>query len=125
MILSWKFQIYFVFYLIYAFFVFFKQRIPYNKNNSDEDSSPLMKANSATLFDINPTYNFRKFKYKYLQKFGSNYSSYFSIFYYTSNIFNYENKNFFEIFLNLDDILKGISGLFFSIAVFDILSSTG
>ena len=118
LILSWKFQIYFVFYLIYAFFVFFKQRIPYNKNNSDEDSAPLMKANSATLFDINPTYNFRKFKYKYLQKFGSNYSSYFSIFYYTSNIFNYENKNFFEIFLNLDDILKGISGLIFSFSIF-------
>ena len=52
-------------------------------------------------------------------KFGSCYSSYFNIFFYTSNIFNYpKEKSFFENFLNLDDILRGISGLIFSYTLF-------
>jgi hypothetical protein len=71
-----------------------------------------------TLFDINPTYNFRKFKYRYLIKYGSSFSSYFDIFTHTSNIFNFpEKKNFFDFF-NFDEVLKGISGLIFSYVLF-------
>ena len=120
LVLSWKYQIYFLFYSIYGLIVFFITKKSEN-NNSDknEDSIPLIKNNSETLFDINPAYNFRKFKYKYLMKFGSSYSSYFTIFFYTSNIFNYpKEKNFFENFLNLIDILRGISGLIFSFTLF-------
>ena len=49
----------------------------------------------------------------------ASYSSYFDIFIYTSNIFNFpEKKNFFENFLNLEEIMKGFCGLVFSYALF-------
>ena len=119
LVLSWKYQIYFFFYIIYGLIVFFKTKKSENNNDKNDDSIPLIKNNSQDLFDINPAYNFRKFKYRYLMKFGSCYSSYFNIFFYTSNIFNYpKEKSFFENFLNLDDILRGISGLIFSCALF-------
>ena len=119
LVLSWKYQIYFFFYLIYGLILFFKTKISNNNNDKLDDSIPLIKNNSFNLFEINPTYNFRKFKYKYLMKFGSSYTSYFNIFIYTSNIFNYpKEKNFFENFLNLIDILRGISGLIFSFTLF-------
>ena len=117
LVLSWKYQIYFIFYLIYAIAIFFKNRK--NNNEATEDSIPLIKNNSTNLFDFNPTYNFRKFKYRYLIKYGSSYSSYFNIFIFTSDIFNYQgNKNFFENFLNIEEIIKGICGLIFSYALF-------
>ena len=119
LVLSWKYQIYFFFYIIYGLIVFFKTKKSENNNDKNDDSIPLIKNNSQDLFDINPAYNFRKFKYRYLMKFGSCYSSYFNIFFYTSNIFNYpKEKSFFENFLNLDDILRGISGLIFSYTLF-------
>ena len=62
LVLSWKFQIYFILYLIYTIFIFFKFRTSNNNNKeTNDDSIPLIKNNSMTLFDINPTYNFRKF----------------------------------------------------------------
>ena len=119
LVLSWKFQIYFILYLIYTIFIFFKFRTSNNNNKeTNDDSIPLIKNNSMTLFDINPTYNFRKFKYRYLIKYGSSFSSYFDIFTHTSNIFNFpEKKNFFDFF-NFDEVLKGISGLIFSYVLF-------
>ena len=117
LVLSWKYQIYFIFYLIYAIAIFLKNRK--NSNEATEDSIPLIKNNSTNLFDFNPTYNFRKFKYRYLIKYGSSYSSYFNIFIFTSDIFNYQgNKKFFENFLNIEEIIKGICGLIFSYALF-------
>ena len=116
LVLSWKYQIYFICYLFYALFLFFKNNIQYNSN----DSISSIKNDSTNLFEINPTYNFRKFKYRYLMKYGSSYTSYFNIFIFTSNIFNYpKENNFFENFLNLDEILKGISGLIFSVILFE------
>ena len=115
LVLSWKYQIYFFFYLIYGLIIFFKAKISDNNNDKLDDSIPLIKNNSFNLFEINPAYNFRKFKYKYLMKFGSSYTSYFNIFICTSNIFNYpKEKNFFENFLNFGDVLRGIAGLIFS-----------
>ena len=120
LVLSWKYQIYFIFYLIYAIIIFIKNKYFIKNNNNielSEDSIPLVKINTRNLFDFNATYNFRKFKYRYLLKYGSSYSSYFHIFIYTSNIFNFpEKKNFFENFLNLEEIMKGFCGLVFSYA---------
>ena len=119
LILSWKYQIYFVFYLIYSVFIFLKNKNTDNTNLINEDSIPFIKNNSIYLFDFNATYNFRKFKYRYLLKYGSSYGSFLNIFFYTSNIFNFlENKNFFENFLNLEEVIKGICGLIFSYALF-------
>ena len=118
LVLSWKYQIYFIFYFVYAIFIFFKNKKS-NNNNTNEDGIPLIKSYSVNLFDINATYNFRKFKYRYLLRYGSNYTSYFDIFFYTSNIFNYpETENFFDNFLNIEEIIKGISGLIFSYILF-------
>ena len=111
LVLSWKYQIYFICYLLYALFLYFKNNIQNNNNDS---------ISSINLFEINPTYNFRKFKYRYLMKYGSSYTSYFNIFIFTSNIFNYPRENnFFENFLNFEEILKGISGLIFSVILFE------
>ena len=124
LVLSWKFQIYFIFYLIYAtfIFIFFKGKNQNQNGNNNaliEDSIPLLKNNSTNIPDINPTYDFRKYKYRYLLKHGSSYSSYFKIFTATSNIFNFPDKeNFFQNFLNIEEIIKGISGLVFSYALF-------
>lgn len=122
LVLSWKFQIYFIFYLIYAICIYFKQKVNIPKESNkeiDEDSIPLTKSNSFNLFDMNPTFNFRKFKYKYCLKYGFSYNTYFNIFIYTSNIFNFsDKKNFINNFFNFDEILKGISGLIFSYALF-------
>ena len=119
LVLSWKYQIYFIFYLIYSIFIFIKNKNKENSNLVNEDSIPFIKNNSINLFDFNATYNFRKFKYRYLLKYGSSYGSYLNIFFYTSNIFNFpENKNFFENFLNFEEIIKGICGIIFSYALF-------
>ena len=116
LVLSWKYQIYFICYLFYALFLFFKTNIQNNNN----DSISSINNDSINLFEINPTYNFRKFKYRYLMKYGSSYTSYFNIFIFTSNIFNYSKENnFFDNFLNLDEIFKGISGLIFSVFLFE------
>ena len=68
LVLSWKYQIYFIFYLIYAIFIFIKNKNKENSNLVNEDSIPFIKNNSINLFDFNATYNFRKFKYRYLLK---------------------------------------------------------
>ena len=82
LVLCWKYQIYFMIYLIYAVFIYFKQKKRVkneeNKNNENynEDSAPLINRND-TITSLesflesfgNPTFKFREFKYKYLQKF--------------------------------------------------------
>ena len=117
LVLSWKYQIYFIFYLIYSIVIFLKNKK--NNKETNEDSIPLIKNNSTNLLDLNPTYDFRKFKYRYLLKYGSSYGSYFNIFIYTSDIFNFQgNENYFQNFLNIEEIIKGICGLIFSYALF-------
>ena len=111
LVLSWKYQIYLIIYIIYASFIYFKfKKNVENKNNYEnlnEDSSPLInrsnsftsKDNFINSFKDNPTFKFREFKYKYLEKFGYNYKSYFNIFISTSNIFNIQEND--KIFLKI------------------------
>ena len=128
LVLCWKYQIYFIIYLIYAVFIYFKLKKG-SKNeenkNYNEDSAPLInRTNSITSqdsfiasFGNNPTFKFREFKYKYLQKFGSSYESYYHIFILTSNIFNVqenENDKNFEYYININEIIKGILGILFA-----------
>ncbi len=129
LILSWKYQIYLLIYLAYAGFIYFKYKKNTKKDNKEnyetfnEDAIPLInRSNSITSQDsfihsfANPTFKFREFKYKYLQKFGYSYESYYNIFMLTSNIFNTQenDKTFFESYFNFNEILKGLSGIFFA-----------
>ena len=130
LVLSWKYQIYFIIYLIYATYIYFKyknvKKIE-NKNNDEninEDSAPLLnRSNSLTSqnsfinsFPGNPTFKFREFKYKYLNKCGYSYDSYFNIFLLTSNIFDIQenDKNFCEYYFNINELIKGLTGIFFA-----------
>ena len=137
LILSWKYQIYLLIYLAYAGFIYFKYKKNTKKEDNkdnyetfNEDATPLInRSNSITSQDsfihsfTNPTFKFREFKYKYLQKFGYSYESYYNIFMLTSNIFNTQenDKSFFESYLNCNEILKGLSGILF--AYFILVSS--
>ena len=131
LILSWKYQIYFIIYLIYATYIYFKLKNnnvkkEENKDNSEsynEDSLPLINRNNSITSQEdfinsfgNPTFKFREFKYKYLQKYGYSYKSYYDVFMLTSNIFNTQGKdiNFFDYYFNFNEILKGLSGIFFA-----------
>ena len=128
LVLSWKYQIYLIIYIIYATTIYYKfKKNVENKNNYEnlnEDSAPLINRNNSFTsqdnfiisFKSNPTFKFREFKYKYLEKFGYNYKSYFDIFISTSNIFNIQesDKNFFENYFNLNEIIKGLTGILFS-----------
>ena len=130
LILSWKYQIYLLIYLAYAGFIYFKYKKNTKKEDNkdnyetfNEDATPLInRSNSITSQDsfihsfTNPTFKFREFKYKYLQKFGYSYESYYNIFMLTSNIFDTQenDKSFFESYLNCNEILKGLSGIFFA-----------
>ena len=135
LVLSWKYQIYLIIYLLYASYIYFKTKntikIEENKNNYEnfnEDSTPLINRSSSLTsqdnfinsFEGNPAYKFREFKYKYLQKFGYNYESYYNIFKLTSNIFKIEEKDkgFFQYYFNFDEIIKGITGIFFAYILF-------
>ena len=115
LVLSWKYQIYLIIYILYATFIYFKfkNKIKKEENKTNyefnEDSAPLVnRSNSITSqnsfinsFGHNPTFYFREFKYKYLQKYGYSYDSYYNIFILTSNIFDIQenDKNFFHIIL--------------------------
>ena len=137
LILSWKYQIYLLIYLAYAGFIYFKYKKNTKKEDNkdnyetfNEDATPLInRSNSITSQDsfihsfTNPTFKFREFKYKYLQKFGYSYESYYNIFMLTSNIFDTQenDKSFFESYLNCNEILKGLSGILF--AYFILVSS--
>ena len=135
LILSWKYQIYFIIYLIYATFIYFKMKNNVKKEenkdnyeslNEDVDSIPLISRNNSISSQEkfinsfgNPTFKFREFKYKYLQKYGYSYESYLNIFMLTSNIFNIQGNegndtSFFGYYFNFNEILKGLSGIFFA-----------
>ena len=131
LILSWKYQIYFIIYLIYATYIYFKLKNnnvkkEENKDNYEsfnEDSPLLINRNSSITSQEdfinsfgNPTFKFREFKYKYLQKYGYSYESYIKIFMLTSNIFNTQGKdiNFIDYYFNFNEILKGLSGILFA-----------
>ena len=133
LVLSWKYQIYLIIYLIYASYIYFKLKNKFknedNKKKYDnEDSTPLInRSNSLSSqdsfinsFGSNPTYKFREFKYKFLQKYGYNYESYYNIFLLTSNIFSRDEKdtNFIQYYLNVNEIIKGITGIFFAYILF-------
>lgn len=131
LILSWKYQIYFIIYLIYATCIYFKLKNnnvkkEENKDNYEsfnEDSPLLINRNSSITSQEdfinsfgNPTFKFREFKYKYLQKYGYSYESYIKIFMLTSNIFNTQGKdiNLIDYYFNFNEILKGLSGILFA-----------
>ena len=133
LVLSWKYQIYLFIYLIYGSYIYFKLKNKYkkeeNKNNyENEDSTPLINRSGSlssqdsfiNSFGGDPTYKFREFKYKYLKKYGYNYESYYKIFYLTSNIFNRDEKdtNFIQYYLNVNEIIKGVTGVFFAYILF-------
>ena len=131
LILSWKYQIYFIIYLIYATYIYFKLKNnnvkkEENKDNYEsfnEDSPLLINRNSSITSQEdfinsfgNPTFKFREFNYKYLQKYGYSYESYIKIFMLTSNIFNTQGKdiNLIDYYFNFNEILKGLSGILFA-----------
>ena len=133
LVLSWKYQIYLIIYIIYASYIYFKFKNKFkkdeNKNNYDnEDSTPLINRSGSlssqdsfiNSFGGNPAYKFREFKYKYLQKYGYTYESYYNIFTLTSNIFNRDEKdtNFIQYYLNVNEMIKGIAGVFFAYILF-------
>ena len=125
LVLSWKYQIYLIIYLAYAAYVYFKiknktkkEESINNYQNFTEDSMPFInRSNSISSqtsfinsFGGNPTFKFREFKYKYLQKYGYTYDSYYNVFLLTSNIFDTQ-ENFKEVikyYFNIKDLLKGI-----------------
>ena len=134
LVLSWKYQIYLIIYLAYAAYVYFKiknktkkEESINNYQNFTEDSMPFInRSNSISSqtsfinsFGGNPTFKFREFKYKYLQKYGYTYDSYYNVFLLTSNIFDTQ-ENFKEIikyYFNIKDLLKGISGILFAYSI--------
>ena len=133
LVLSWKYQIYLIIYILYATFIYFKfkNKIKKEENKTNyefnEDSAPLVnRSNSITSqnsfinsFGHNPTFYFREFKYKYLQKYGYSYDSYYNIFILTSNIFDIQenDKNFFSYYFNLNEINKGFLGVFYAYCI--------
>ena len=133
LVLSWKYQVYLIIYILYATFIYFKfkNKIKKEENKTNyefnEDSAPLInRSNSITSqnsfinsFGHNPTFYFREFKYKYLQKYGYSYDSYYNIFILTSNIFDIQenDKNFFSYYFNLNEINKGFLGVFYAYCI--------
>ena len=133
LVLSWKYQVYLIIYILYATFIYFKfkNKIKKEENKTNyefnEDSAPLVnRSNSITSqnsfinsFGHNPTFYFREFKYKYLQKYGYSYDSYYNIFILTSNIFYIQenDKNFFSYYFNLNEINKGFLGVFYAYCI--------
>ena len=133
LILTWKYQIYFIIYLIYAICIYFilsknkpegnKDENNYQNFNEEESSLLINKNNSFSSQESflasysNPTFKFREFKYKFVKNFGATYQSYFSIFLHTSNIFNLQEKDTnvnYEYYLNLNEAIKGVCGILFS-----------
>ena len=131
LVLSWKYQVYLIFYVAYAFYIYYKftnkrDDIQNTYDNFHEDTTPLITKhnsmishNSLNSFITsfgNPTFRFREFKYKYLKRYGSGFDSYYKIFIYTSNIFNTEGRdiNLFQYLFNLDEVMKDFSGLLFA-----------
>ena len=133
LILTWKYQIYFIIYLIYAICIYFilsknkpegnKDENNYQNFNEEESSLLINKNNSFSSQESflasysNPTFKFREFKYKFVKNFGATYQSYFSIFLHTSNIFNLQEKDTnvnYEYYLNLNEAIKGVYGILFS-----------
>lgn len=134
LVLSWKYEIYLIIYLIYGTYIYFrmKNKCKKEQNNNyvpfNEDGVPLINRNNSFssqdnfIISIggNPAYKFREFKYKYLQKFGYSYGSYYKIFTLTSNIFDLEEntKNFIHYYFNLNEMIKGFTGILFSYILF-------
>lgn len=137
LVLTWKYQIYFLIYLVYAVCIYFKlskKKAEGNKDengyqnfNEEESSLLINRSNSFSSQESflasysNPTFKFREFKYKFIKNFGASYQSYFDIFIYTSNIFNVtekdENVNY-EHYFNLNEVIKGVYGVLFSYLIF-------
>ena len=102
-----------------------------NKKNFEfnDDSAPLInRTNSITSqnnfinsFGRNPTFYFREFKYKYLNKYGYSYDSYYNIFLLTSNVFdiqdNDNDKKFFGYYFNIYEIINGLMGIFYAYCI--------
>lgn len=133
LVLTWKYQIYFIIYLVYALCIYFKlsKKKPegnkdengYKNFNEEESSLLINKSNSFSSQESflasysNPTFKFREFKYKFIKNFGAGYQSYFNIFLYTSNIFNVQEKDEnanYEHYVNFNEAIKGINGILFS-----------
>ena len=134
LVLSWKYQIYLFIYLAYATYVYFKIKNKTKKEeninnyqNFTEDSMPFInRSNSISSqtsfiqsFGGNLTFKFREFKYKYLQKYGYTYDSYYNIFILTSNIFETQEtfKELFKYYFNIKELLKGLSGILFAYSI--------
>ena len=133
LVISWKYQIYIIIYLIYGSYIYFKFKNIFKneenkKNDENEDFTTLINRSCSlssqdsfiNSFGCNPTYKFREFKYKYLQKYGYNYESYYNIFILTSNIFSRDkkDKNFIQYYFNINEIIKGIRGILFAYILF-------
>ena len=133
LVLSWKYQIYLIIYILYAAYIYFKYKNIIKKEDNktnfefNDDSAPLInRTNSITSqsnfinsFGHNPTFYFREFKYKYLKKYGYNYDSYYNIFLLTSNVFDIQDndKNFFGYYFNINEIIKGLIGIFYAYCI--------
>ena len=133
LVLTWKYQIYFIIYLVYALCIYFKlsKKKPegnkdengYQNFNEEESSLLINRSNSFSSQESflatysNPTFKFREFKYKFIKNFGACYQSYFDIFLHTSNIFNVQEKDEnvnYEHYINLNEAIKGVYGILFS-----------
>ena len=130
LVLSWKYQIYLIIYLLYALYIYFKLKRKEKKDNNEnlnDENMPLNDENSSLAsqnsfinsFQGNPTFKFREFKYKYLERYGYSYESYYNIFINTSNIFNIQenDKKFFSYYFNLNEIIKGFTGILFAYSI--------
>ena len=130
LVLSWKYQIYLIIYLSYALYIYFKLKRKEKKDNNEilnDENMPLNDENSSLAsqnsfinsFQGNPTFKFREFKYKYLERYGYSYESYYNIFINTSNIFNIQenDKKFFSYYFNLNEIIKGFTGILFAYSI--------
>ena len=137
LILTWKYQIYFIIYLVYALCIYFKLSKKKSEGNKDEngyqnfneEESPFLidRSNSFSSQESflasysNPTFKFREFKYKFIKNFGASYQSYFRIFLHTSNIFNVQEKDEnvnYEHYFNLNEAIRGVYGVLFSYLIF-------
>ena len=137
LVLTWKYQIYFIIYLVYAIYIYFKLSKKKSEGNKDENgyqnfneeessllinrSSSFSSQESFLASYANPTFKFREFKYNFIKNFGACYQSYFRIFLHTSNIFNVQEKDEnvnYEHYINLNEIIKGVIGILFSYLIF-------
>ena len=142
-VLSWKFQIFIIIYIIYGSLIYYlsekygseyieksindltvkSDAIKTNSLAFNDEYSPLIpKSNNNPIVEGNPSFKFREFNFKYLQKYGNNYKTYLKIFILTSNIFDRsslpkEKSSFFEEYFNLNELFQGFLGALFSFII--------